>query len=232
MLLRLEEPDDQRDECDRQRDIDDVAAGQRDRRAAHAAGELEERDDRPGECNGADGDAERHFDQALAVDGAFGADAEGRGRVERAGGDQHRGHADQRMEGGDQLRHRRHRHAPRDHRAGAAADRHAQHDQSPSREIRRRVVRQRGDDRDRHAGHAQQIAAPAGLRIRQSAQRQDEQGAGDEIAKRGEVGAHRLVPSRPARAGYPRLCSRAVEKTWMAGSSPAMTTTFCEEQMS
>ena len=59
-----------------------------------------------------------------------------------------------------------------------------------AREIRRRMRRERGHDRDRHADHAEQIAAPAGLRIRQPAQRQDEQGAGDEIAKRGEIGAH------------------------------------------
>ena len=37
------------------------------------------------------------------------ADAEGVGRIERARRDQDRGKADQRMEGGDQLRHRRHR---------------------------------------------------------------------------------------------------------------------------
>ncbi len=104
---------------------------QHDRRATHPAGELQKRDHRAGEGDGADGDAERHFDQALAVDGAFAADAEGRRRVERARRDQHRRHADQRVERRHQFRHRGHRHAPRDDGADAAADRHAADDQRP-----------------------------------------------------------------------------------------------------
>ena len=56
------------------------------------------------------------------MDGARRADAEGVGRIERGGGDQHRGKADQRMEGGDELRHRRHRDAAGDEGADAAAD--------------------------------------------------------------------------------------------------------------
>src|ERR1700692_4634560 len=43
----------------------------------------------------------------------------------------YRGHAHQRVERGDQFRHRGHRHAPRDHRAEAAAETHAEHDQGP-----------------------------------------------------------------------------------------------------
>ena len=57
-------------------------------------------------------------------------------RVERTGRDQHRGHADQRMEGGDQFRHRGHRHAPRDHRAGAAADARRRRPPAPRRRSR------------------------------------------------------------------------------------------------
>src|SRR5665213_2029211 len=34
--------------------------------------------------------------------------------------------------------------------------------------------------------------------------------------------------ARPC-AGHPRLCDAAPRKSWMAGSSPAMTTTFCAE---
>ena len=49
-----------------------------------------------------------------AMDVAGRADVEGFGRIERTGGDQHRGHADQRVEGGDQFRHRGHRHPARD----------------------------------------------------------------------------------------------------------------------
>ena len=50
------------------------------------------------------------------------ADAERLGCIERAGGDQHRGHADQRMEGRHQFRHRGHRHPAGNDRADAAAD--------------------------------------------------------------------------------------------------------------
>ena len=44
MLLRQEEPDDERDQRDRQRDIDGMPAGKHDWLAAHAAGKLEEGD--------------------------------------------------------------------------------------------------------------------------------------------------------------------------------------------
>ena len=64
------------------------------------------------------------------------ADVEGGRRIERAGRHQHRRHADQRVEGGDQLRHRRHRHAARDHRADAAADREAERSPAPRRRRR------------------------------------------------------------------------------------------------
>ncbi len=57
----------------------------------------------------ADGHAERHLDQRLAVDRADVADAEGVGRIERRRRHEHRGQADQRVEGGDELRHRGHR---------------------------------------------------------------------------------------------------------------------------
>ena len=104
-MLRLEVPDDEGDKGDRQRNVDNVSAGERDRLAAHTAGEFQERDHRAGEGDGADGDAERHFDQALAVNGVLGADIESSGGVERSGCDQHRRHADQRVEGSDEFRH-------------------------------------------------------------------------------------------------------------------------------
>ena len=114
-------------------DVDDVARRQDDRRAAHAARQFQERDHRAGEGQRADGDAERHFDQALRMDVAGRADVEGFGRIERAGRDQHRGHADQRVERRDQFRHRGHRHPARDHRADAAADGDAEDHQHPGR---------------------------------------------------------------------------------------------------
>ena len=67
VALRCEEPDDRSTiSASAERDVDDVA-----RRAAMIGAplmrpdELEERDHRAGEGDGADGDAERHLDQAL-----------------------------------------------------------------------------------------------------------------------------------------------------------------------
>ena len=62
-------------------------------------------------------------------DGAALADAEAVGRIERGGGDEHGGEADQRVECGDQLRHRRHGDAPRGDGADEAADAEAAADQ-------------------------------------------------------------------------------------------------------
>ena len=128
------------------------------------------------------------------MDRAGRADAESRRIVERGGGDEDRGEADQRMEGGDELRHRRHRDAPGDHRADTAADRQAEHDQEEGAPARR-GDEQRRDDGDRHAGDGEGVAPPRTLRVRQPAQRQDEEDAGDEVEKRGQVGRHELTLS-------------------------------------
>jgi hypothetical protein len=55
--------------------------------------------------------------------------------------------------------------------------------------------RQRRHDGDRHADHAEEVALPLVSGMRQAAQRQDEQDAGDEVEKGCEIGAHRLSPS-------------------------------------
>ena len=96
----------------------------------------------------------------------------------------------------------------------AAADRDADDHQHPGGEARRRMSGERRRDRNRHADHAEQIAAPAGLGMRQAAQRQDEQDAGDQIGQRGEIGAHRvtLPPRAPisitsASSGTCRACA-------------------------
>ena len=56
-----------------------------------------------------------------------------------------------------------------------------------------RGQRQRGDDGDGHADHAVDVALAAGGRMRQAAQRQDEQDAGDEIEEGSEVGVQRSL---------------------------------------
>ena len=53
---------------------------------------------------------------------------EGLGGIERAGGNEHRRQADQRMEGRNQLRHGSHRDAPGDEGADGAADSEAADD--------------------------------------------------------------------------------------------------------
>ena len=79
------------------------------------------------------------------------ADAEGLRRIERRRGDQHRREADQRVERGDELRHRRHRDAARDDRADAAAGADRDDEQEPGEEAGRRAAEQRGQDGERHA---------------------------------------------------------------------------------
>ena len=88
------------------------------------------------------------------------ADAEGLRRVERGRRDEHRGKADQRVERRDQLRHRRHRDAPGDDGADAAADGDAGDDQAQVSASRSRRSEQRRDDGDRHADHAVAVALP------------------------------------------------------------------------
>jgi hypothetical protein len=95
------------------------------------------------------------------MDAATGADVERGRRIERAGGHQHRGHADQRVEGCDQFRHRGHRHPPRDHSTDAAADGDAEDHQDPAGGAGRRMRRQRGGDGDGHADHAEEVALTA-----------------------------------------------------------------------
>ena len=116
-----------------------MPARQHDRLAGHAPVELQERDDRAREGDGADGHTERHLEQRAAVDGADGADAEGLRRIERARRHEHRRETDQGVEGRDELRHRRHRHALGDDRADAAADAKARDHQHPAARCRSAV---------------------------------------------------------------------------------------------
>ncbi len=123
------------------------------------------------------------------------ADIECVGRIERRGRNQHRGHADQRVKRGDQLGHRGHRHPARDHRAHAAAEPHAENDQSPRADAGRRVRRKRGQHRNHHAGDAEHVAASARFRAGQSAQRQNEQDAGNQIKEALQISAHEWTPA-------------------------------------
>ena len=196
-------------------DVQRMARGQQDRRAAHVAVELGEGDQRAGEGDRADGDAERHLDQALRADRAFGADAVGVRRIKRGAGRQHGGETDQRMERRDQLRHVGHRDAPRGHRADAAADGDAADDHAPGQRVGDARDPQRGRHGERHADHAVAVAgARRRHRRRQPAQRQDEQHARNEIGDGGEIGLKKrarslfFLPPALSSSCTSRACAR------------------------
>ena len=54
--------------------------------------------------------------------------------------------------------------------------------------------RRGGQHRDRHAGHAEQVAADRARRVAQALERLDEKYAGDEVQQRDEVHAHGRNP--------------------------------------
>ena len=100
------------------------------------------------------------------MDVAGRADVEGFGRIEGAGGNQHRGHADQRVKRRDKFRHRGHRYAARDHRADAAADRNTEDDEQPGEPSVGGWSASVVADRDRHADHAEADCPAASRRAR------------------------------------------------------------------
>ena len=86
------------------------------------------------------------------------ADAIALRSVEGRCSDQHRRHADQRVESGDKLRHRRHRDLTGDNRPNDAADRQAAGNDGEREDVHRPGHPQRRCDGDRHADHA--VARP------------------------------------------------------------------------
>ena len=190
---RDDEIRDQTDDRETDQEIEHMAHRQQDRRARHVAVQLRERDHRARERDGADRDAQAHLDQALRFDRARFADPEGLRAVERRRRDQHGGQTDEAVERGHQLRHRGHRDAPRDARADDAADGKAGDDQSPGQRVAHACDEQRRDHGDDHADDAVAVAVARALGRRQSAQREDEQHARDEIGEGGEIGVHRAV---------------------------------------
>ena len=121
------------------------------------------------------------------------ADAEGVGRDERRRRDEHRRQADQRVEGGHELRQRRHLDAQATTAPIAPPIDQAADDQPGRDDARRR----HGDaDRDHHADDAVEVAGARRHGRAQPAQRHDEADGGDQIAVGGEfLGDH---PCRPA----------------------------------
>ena len=200
--LVLREISDQAEDGGEDREVDGVAPGQQDRLAAHVAVQFQESDDRAREGDRANRDAKAHLDPAGVVD-ALGSEDPERIGIEIGGrADQHRGHADEAVEGGDELRHRRHLDAPRGDEADRAADGDGGDDFGQAGDL---VDEQRRADGDRHADHAEPVAPLAGGRARQPAQGEDEADTGDEIGDedpgRGRDGS--LHPSGPSSCTSP-----------------------------
>jgi hypothetical protein len=100
--------------------------------------------------------------------------------------------ADHAVHEGDELGHLGHLDPLRHHGAGRAADQQAeQHVAEAERRAGELDDQERGRDHgDRHADHAEQVAADRGGRVRQALQGLDEADAGHEIQQRDEIEAH------------------------------------------
>src|SRR5271163_1168634 len=89
-------------------DIDRMAVGKQDGVAGHPPIELQESDHRTGESDRSNCGAERHFEQRRAMNFVGNAETETLRSIKRARGDEYRRKADESVEEGDELRHRRH----------------------------------------------------------------------------------------------------------------------------
>ena len=161
----------------RHREVQDVPGRQQQRLAADDALQLAEGDDRAGERDRARRTRRRRSrSRGCAL----------RRRSRRWFGSsvarethEHRGEPDEAVEDRDQLRHRRHLDARREHARRCRRRR-------PARRSARRSSSTRGpnavtSDRDEHAGDAEEIAAPRRFLRRQPAEAEDEQQPGGEI---------------------------------------------------
>lgn len=97
--------------------------------AGHPPVELQKGDDRAGEGQRTDRSPNGHLDTRFSVDRANITDAEGERHIECRSGNQHGGKTHQRVEAGNQLRHRCHRNDGGDIGAYSAGDRQTENDQ-------------------------------------------------------------------------------------------------------
>ena len=158
--------------------------GQQQRFAADLAGELAEGDHRTREGDGADEDAEIDLD---AVDGLRSAFVEDGGVDEACESDQAGGEADQAVHQGDELGHLGHLHGARGVEADRAADDQCADDQGQALGELDARTEDRGEHGERHANHAEQVAAACALGVRETAEAQDEKDGGAQIGDGGEI---------------------------------------------
>ena len=137
---------------------------------------------------------------------ALGRDAEGPGLGHRGHRDEDRRQADHAVHEGHQLGHLGHLDALGHQRADAAADEQA--NEHPDHAFGARLAHLRGEfddqrgggqDGDRHADHAEEVAADRGRGVAQALQGLDEADAGHQVQQRDEIHAHlsALPSSRP-----------------------------------
>jgi hypothetical protein len=200
-----------------ERQVQLVLADKGDRRALEQAelvlaAELAEGDDGTGEGDGADEGTQGQLDAVAARDqAALGGDGKGPGLGHRSHGDEHRSEADHAVEEGHQLGHLGHLDALGHQGADAAADEQAA--EHPDHALGARLAHLPGEfddqcaggqDGDRHADHAEQVAADRGRRVAQALQGLDEADAGNEVQQRDEVHRHlSALPSSPPGPSCP-----------------------------
>ncbi len=169
------------DDRSQRAEIDDMARRKQDRRSAHPARQFGEGDDRTGESNRPDRDAEAHLDLADRLDPVSAENAE-RAWIEIGRpAHQHSGKSDQRVEGRDQFGHRGHGDATGGDKANDRAD--CDRDQY-FEDVGDVMGHQRRHHRDQHPDHAKAIARPARCGRRQAAQGEDEEHTRNEVSQR------------------------------------------------
>ena len=137
-------------------------------------------------CDGTNGHAQRHFNQACSFDDAIFAHIKGFGRQKCGPGDHDRRQSDKRVESGNKLGHIRHGNAAGNRCTNDAANGNARDDGKPditALTVEQCQRRRNGDD---HARHAKIIATPRCIGRTEPAQRDDEQHARGQI-KEGEM---------------------------------------------
>ena len=194
---RGDERDAEADHHDREDQVEQVLALEHDRRAReqpqHLAepGELAERNHRPRERHRADECADEQLDPVAGRNRIL--NAEGAGIVDHRDGDEHRGQADQRMHGRDELRHLRHLDALGDQPADDAAD-----GQRSQRQIDTAGDEQRCGDRDGHAGDAEAVAAARRERAGEAFEGEDEEHTRHEVDQGNQIWGQASRSTLPA----------------------------------
>ena len=187
--VRLDEVVAEVDHQQRTGQVEPVTRRQQHRLAADLAREFAEGNDRAGEGDGADVDADVDLE---FVDGFLGAGEDDRGVNVAGKADQASRQADQAVHQRNQLGHLRHLHGAGSIEADAAADDHGADDPGDAGQADPRAEDgcQHGDG---HADDAVEVAAPRGFRVGQTTEAENEEDGGTNVGGDREVGGHGLI---------------------------------------